>query len=511
MAFDLAQSHIAAYGAAALLAGYTLVKVFSKPNLSEIPAIGPSGLFTSYLGAYRYIFNAKAMILEGSSKYRVFRVPLVDRWNVIIVGAELVDQLRWAKEDELSSLEGFNDVFQGNITLGPNILGNPYHLSVTRVSMAKNIGTQFDEVHDEIRATFEEQLKIKSDEWVTIPVKTTIQHAICRTTNRLFVGLPLCRNQDYLDTNFEFATSVVIAAQLLNIMPAFMRPFTRRIVGPFVAPLPRYLRRSEAHLTKLVAERVHLEEERGNNYPGRANDLISWLLDVAEGEERTVPFLVQRVLNINLAAIHTSSTAFGNALIDLAVFPDSVDELREEAENIILEHGSSKDSVAKMHKIDSFLRESQRFTGNNITFMVRKVVKDGGFTFADGTTVPKGCFVEVATGPMHFDPAVYPNPHTFDALRFYRMRLAEDDGAEKHEAIATSLEYVVWGHGRHACPGRFIAVTLLKTMIAHVLLNYDLKMEDPNAGRPESQWFASTCSPSPTATVMFRKRKSRAS
>ncbi len=29
-------------------------------------------------------------------------------------------------------------------------------------------------------------------EWVNIPIRETIERVICRTTNRIFVGAPLC-------------------------------------------------------------------------------------------------------------------------------------------------------------------------------------------------------------------------------------------------------------------------------------------------------------------------------
>jgi hypothetical protein len=50
------------------------------------------------------------MIEEGHSKYRVFRVPLIHRWDVIISGRELVEELRASKEEELSIREAFNEV-----------------------------------------------------------------------------------------------------------------------------------------------------------------------------------------------------------------------------------------------------------------------------------------------------------------------------------------------------------------------------------------------------------------
>ena len=37
------------------------------------------------------------------------------------------------------------------------------------------------------------------------------------------------------------------------------------------------------------------------------NDMLSWLLEIAEGEQRTSYALTQRLLTLNFAAIHTSS------------------------------------------------------------------------------------------------------------------------------------------------------------------------------------------------------------
>ncbi|KAJ7477068.1 cytochrome P450 [Mycena galericulata] len=492
------------YGSAGILGAYALRQIFYAPRLDSIPAVGPSGILSSYIEAYRYLRYGKGMIEEGYGKYRVFRVPLIHRWDVIISGSKLVEELRASKEEELSIREAFNEILQTNMTMGPNILGNPYHISVTRVGMTKNLDLCFDEVRDEIERTFADHLELEGREWKAIPAQTTVMQVICRTSNRLFVGLPLCRNRDYLNINFEFTISVVVAAQLINTLPGFLRP----ILGPWISPLNKYLRRADQHLGLLVTERLRKEEELGNDYPGRPNDLISWLLDVAEGQERTVPALVQRILVINFGAVHTSANTFTHALFDLAAFPSSFQEMREEAEKVIKEEGWSKAAIGKMHKIDSFLRESQRYNGNSITSMGRKVVKPGGFTFSDGTTVPAGCFVNVATGPTHHNPAIYPNPDEFDALRFYRMRVEDDEeGNIRHQLVATNLDYLPWGHGRHACPGRFFAGTMLKTMLAHTLLNYDVKLEDESAGRPPNQWFAAICIPNGSAKVMFRKRQ----
>ena len=48
----------------------------------------------------------------------------------------------------------------------------------------------------------------------------------------------------------------------------------------------------------------------------------------------------------------------------------------------------------------------------------------------------------------------------------------------KHNLTTSTTEYLPWGIGQHACPGRFFAAILLKMMLADVLMHYEVKFED---------------------------------
>lgn len=50
------------------------------------------------------------------------------------------------------------------------------------------------------------------------------------------------------------------------------------------------------------------------------------------------------------------------ALYDLASRPEYIEPIREEIESIISEEGWSKPSVMKMRKLESFMKESQRYS-----------------------------------------------------------------------------------------------------------------------------------------------------
>lgn len=55
-------------------------------------------------------------------------------------------------------------------------------------------------------------------------------------------------------------------------------------------------------------------------------------------------------------------------------------------------------------------------------------------------------------------------------------------------------------------PGRFFAAMELKAMMAHLVLNYDVKLEN-NGVRPPDIWLGGYCVPNQKANVLFRKRQ----
>ena len=120
--------------------------------------------------------------------------------------------------------------------------------------------------------------------------------------------------------------------------------------------------------------------------------------------------------------------------------------------------------------------------------MTRVASKD--YTFADGTRIPQGTTVSVNPTQAHHDPETYENPEQFEGFRFAKMRFQQ--GGKKHDIVATSPKFLSFGNGRHARPARYFAACKLKIMLAHTVLNYDVKMENEGV-RPPDVWLASSC------------------
>ncbi|KAF5365279.1 hypothetical protein D9758_005352 [Tetrapyrgos nigripes] len=356
---------------------------------------------------------------------------------------------------------------QTDYTLGKETRLNNYHLGVVRTSLTRNISHRFADVRDEIVNAFSEEIPVK-DDWAAVPALSTVMRIICRTTNRLFVGLPLfsmlilmARSRTglrrwcpilivYFNTaddteqrlNIEFTIDVFKAARIINLFPDLLKP----IAGNLLTPISKAVGQALRHLGPMIQERLDQDDQHGKNWDGRPNDLLSWLLDQnPQGELRTARDLTMRILNINMAAIHTTSMAFTHTLYYLSIQPEEViTVLREEVEAAINEYGWSKLAMAQLRRTDSFMKECVRSAGSSTD---REVLKD--FTFSDGTTIPAGSRVAIASFALHHDERYYEDPYEFRPFRFADMRAQEGESI-KHQMITPNPEYMFFGAGRHA-------------------------------------------------------------
>lgn len=123
-------------------------------------------------------------------------------------------------------------------------------------------------------------------------------------------------------------------------------------------------------------------------------------------------------------------------------------------------------------------------------------------TLSDGTVLPKGSRLMVAANFM--DPEVYREPEKFDAERFVKKR--QESGQENAWQLATtSSEYTLFGHGQHACPGRFFAINELKILLCHLLLKYEWRF-NPEKGRSAPRFVANTKAVAGDTEVQCRSR-----
>lgn len=81
-------------------------------------------------------------------------------------------------------------------------------------------------------------------------------------------------------------------------------------------------------------------------------------------------------------------------------------------------------------------------------------------------------------------------------------------GYHKNSFVTTAPDYLPFGHGRHACPGRFLVDFELKMTMAFILKHYDLELPaEYNGQRPRNRQIAELTAPPKGVKIRVRRRR----
>lgn len=214
---------------------------------------------------------------------------------------------------------------------------------------------------------------------------------------------------------------------------------------------------------------MQVRERRANDTD--RDDFAEWMKKRSPPHiSKNLPLQAEIQCQLAVAAIHTTSMSLTHVLYDLLEHPEYIPILRAECEEVLARNGGQygRSTMDQLHKVDSFVKESQRFNPAGFTTFKRMVMED--LTLSDGKFLPKGTVLEVDGWLQYHDETLYPNADRFDGSRFERLR-QKDHGS--HMFYTSNADYVQWGMGKHACPGRFFASNEIKSILSKILLKYD--------------------------------------
>lgn len=112
----------------------------------------------------------------------------------------------------------------------------------------------------------------------------------------------------------------------------------------------------------------------------------------------------------------------------------------------------------------------------------------------------------MVTADSFNDPEIYSEPEKYDAWRFLKLR-SQPGQENAYQYVTTSPEHLLFGHGTHACPGRFFASNEMKIALCHLLLKYDWKLRDGQTERPKNLQVDQGFLTDPSVVVLCRRRK----
>ncbi|KAK1527088.1 ent-kaurene oxidase [Colletotrichum costaricense] len=453
----------------------TLAYVSIPGRHDHLPYINrpPKWDFLGQKTKQHFVSNARSLMANAreafkGKPYRMF----TDLGDLIVIPAHHADEMR--NERSLDFLEAFVDNFHPDIPGFEGFTFDGRKDQLLHKTINKKITKMLNEITAplSLEADFATRLILGiSTGWREIPLQEALLNLVARLSSRVFLGDELCRNDAWIKITGSYSINTFSSAEVLRQYPHYLRH-----IACYFIPQCRLLREQVAEARRVlnpVLEKREWEKKtalaEGRTEPSY-KDAIQWVMEEAQGSTFDP---VGAQLGLSVVAIHTTTDLATETMLRLMVRPQLMEDVRAEIVAVLRKEGWTKSALFNMKLLDSVIKEAQRLKPTTSATMNRKATSQ--VKLPGGLVLEKGDRCMADLGSM-VDPNVYPDPLEFDGYRFFRMR-GDPKMDSKAHLVSTSVSHMGFGHGLHACPGRFFASNEVKVLLCHLLHKYDWKLD----------------------------------
>ncbi|CAF3472462.1 unnamed protein product [Fusarium graminearum] len=475
---------------AILIANYSF---FAKDD--KYPVLNPKKPFewSNTRVVKEFTENSKSLLAHARSVYgeKPYRA-YTDMGKVLVIPPSWVHALRSkkeldfripAQEDSHEYIPGFDGFgFHANM---PTVITK----YVTK-SLAKMTGPISEETSLSIRDRLTD-----SKEWHSINPPKEMIRIVSRVSSRIFMGKELCRDEAWTKASSDYTMVAFASITLLRLYPRWLRPYIHWFL-PYCKEARRLLKEARECLQPHLDRREVIKQQAlAQGQPCPFDDAIEWFNNEYDKHDPAT-----QQISISIVAYHTTSDLLCETLLNLCQHPELFKPVRDEIITVLRQEGGiTKAALYNMKLMDSVIKESQRLRPILLGAFRRKAMAD--VTLPNGDVLRKGDRVIGETTHM-WGPESYDNALEFDPYRYVRMR--ESGEENKAHLVSTSPEHLGFGHGVHACPGRFLAANEIKILLCHLLLKYDWKL--PEGAEPKPSFVSFRIDGDKTTNLLIRRR-----
>jgi cytochrome P450 len=329
------------------------------------------------------------------------------------------------------------------------------------------VGVFSDRIKTALKIGLDSLLDIKKGEERVVNTWDTFTVLISYISCPCFAGSNVGYDKDLIVSMATFTQKVLRAGIVMTTLPEWLGNF---VVRHFLS----VEREMDVVMNLLVPEIEKIRDGQADENREVTFSEMALSLPKADGSQRSTKDTAYYFHGVALASIHTTSQFTTFALHELSCRPSLVQDLRTELAS--LGENRTPESVAQLPLMDSFFREVLR---QNMDHMGLHHLTLRDTTLSTGHVIPKGTVVVCAIDQIHRDERFLPIDQNtgkvclgdspldqFDAYRFYGKNI---------KSTTVGLEYLPFGLGAHACPGRFFASNEIKYVLGEMLLRFNVK------------------------------------
>ncbi|CAB4479470.1 unnamed protein product [Rhizophagus irregularis] len=298
------------------------------------------------------------------------------------------------------------------------------------------------------------------------------QFIIAKPIAATMVGEELSDDKELVNSFANVTTDFI---PFLSISPVlnFIHPYLHQQVMIIVFkylnnPFKMHRELIKKKITPVIEKRLREMKESGDNYVSPIDILQRYTELLHKDYTVDIDVVTDYMIISIFASVHTTSNFLTFCLHELVNNPQFLKEILEEQEQLYKSNEKSyysTEQIARMEKLDSFIKETLRVNVNNVALQHKTL--SSYFTFSNGYQVPKGRLVNICSGEIHSDKELQGQyADEFNAFRYLK---------KNSPATRADKSFLTFGLGKHTCPGRHFAVNEIKLTLHYLLLKYDIK------------------------------------
>ncbi|KUI64054.1 Fumitremorgin C monooxygenase [Cytospora mali] len=516
-----------------VLTYYGIVKLLGNLRASsiqfpeDIDVVGPRKEFLSVARAsLRQIFGGISTLLEGYQKHAQHGKPYIvydaSARQELLLPFEHVSWFASQPDSRLSSY-GVRQERHAVKYLHMGIEQTTTMHFIERISgdaLARNLHLLQPSMYAELQRCIDRVFGLQEGEWTEVKVYSAFEGIIFPAMTRALLGLELSCDEHFLCVFRRYIMALGLGTIFVGELPKLLKGMVARVVR---LPLLYYRNKTLGILTPVVQRELtrlgEMPVDKTN--PNKEYNFIWQCARVSEkntvggmGTRASAAVIAEWIMSLGFAGSSSTVIQATNLLLDMANCPAEdqvVPRLRKEAQSVLENHKSdahdnrTNDSMwhlaapfKNMPLADSLIRESLRFHPILIKGLTKEVVHKDGIVLPGSTVrMPAGSWVGVPVLGIHRDERFYTDPQLYRPFRYV-------DSAESLDASKPTPTYLGFGYGKHACPGRWFAVLMLKMIIAYIVLNYDI---EAGTVPPKMSVLGDAALPPISTTIRVRRRR----
>ncbi|KAF9964598.1 hypothetical protein BGZ70_006216 [Mortierella alpina] len=336
-----------------------------------------------------------------------------------------------------------------------------------------------------------------SNEVVIDHLGYVIQEIIASAMADVYMGSELEKDRKVIDAfimcNYDFGMMLAF-----NSGRSFWHSIKNKFKYNVRSPLHKHVQALVDVATPVLERRSQLKAEalrQGKEYSPPTDVLQAMVDNAAKYGYVDLEDICGHILILVLASVHTTNLFTTHALYYMAAYPQYIEPMFEEVQEVLNEQAKEREeqrqeqlasgnvssmaaflgteldpqndrqlsekAVRKLQKIDSFVRETMRYQNTRLfgTHLARRDT-----VLSNGMKITKGSRVIGNVTSVHFSEELQgEEPFEFRPWRF----VGKGKGASK-----AAVDLLPFGIGRHACPGRFLAVNEIKIVCALIVTKF---------------------------------------